>query len=427
MNVFMDVEISKKSHLKGVVNIPGDKSISHRAIMFGSIAVGDTVVKGFLKSEDCFSTINCMRKLGVEIETVNDDVYVKGKGLYLNESLDILDAGNSGTTMRLLSGILAGQKFTSTITGDESLRKRPMKRIIKPLSMMGAEITAAYDNYAPLTIKGNALKGINYKTEVASAQVKSCIMLASLYAQDVTIIEEPYLSRNHSELMLNYFGGNFESCDNKVICHPVKKLHGCEILVPGDISSAAYFMVAASILPNSEVLIKNVNINNTRTGIIDVLNKMCGNVEIIEEKVVNNEPVADIVVKSSHLKGIEIGGEIIPRLIDEIPVIAVAAAYADGTTVIKDAEELKVKESNRIDTMVSQLRKMGADVEATNDGMIIHGKETLHGATVDSYNDHRVAMSLSIAALKADGSTKIKNAECVNISFPDFYSVLNVL
>ncbi|MBP2072258.1 MAG: 3-phosphoshikimate 1-carboxyvinyltransferase [Thermoanaerobacterium sp.] len=423
----MDIEITKKRNVKGVVNVPGDKSISHRAIMFGSIAEGDTIIEGFLKSDDCFSTINCMRKLGVNIDIDKDDVYVKGNGMYLRECPDILDAGNSGTTMRLLSGILAGQKFTSTITGDESLRKRPMKRIIKPLNMMGAEITAIDDNYAPLIIKGNVLKGINYKTEVASAQVKSCIMLASLYADDETIIEEPFLSRNHSELMLNYFGGNFESYENRIVCHPVERLHGCKICVPGDISSAAYFIVAASILPQSEILIKNVNVNHTRTGIIDVIKKMGGNIEIKDERVLNNEPVADIIVKSSCLKGIEIGGEIIPRLIDEIPIIAVAASYADGETVIKDAEELKVKESNRIDTMVSELKKMGADIEATSDGMIIHGKETLNGALVDSYNDHRVAMSLSIAALKAEGSTKIKNAECVNISFPDFYSVLNVL
>lgn len=423
----MDIEITKKRNVKGVVNVPGDKSISHRAIMFGSIAEGDTIIEGFLKSDDCFSTINCMRKLGVNIDIDKDDVYVKGNGMYLRECPDILDAGNSGTTMRLLSGILAGQKFTSTITGDESLRKRPMARIIKPLNMMGAEISAIDDNYAPLTIKGNVLKGINYKTEVASAQVKSCIMLASLYADDETIIEEPFLSRNHSELMLNYFGGNFESYENRIVCHPVERLHGCKICVPGDISSAAYFMVAASILPQSEILIKNVNVNHTRTGIIDVIKKMGGNIEIKDERVLNNEPVADIIVKSSCLKGIEIGGEIIPRLIDEIPIIAVAASYAEGETVIKDAEELKVKESNRIDTMVCELKKMGADIEATNDGMIIHGKETLNGALVDSYNDHRVAMSLSIAALKAEGSTKIKNAECVNISFPDFYSVLNVL
>ncbi|PHO06767.1 3-phosphoshikimate 1-carboxyvinyltransferase [Thermoanaerobacterium thermosaccharolyticum] len=423
----MDIEITKKRNVKGVVNVPGDKSISHRAIMFASIAEGDTIIEGFLKSDDCFSTINCMRKLGVNINIVKDDVYVKGNGMYLHESHDILDAGNSGTTMRLLSGILAGQKFTTVLTGDESLRKRPMARIIKPLNMMGAEISAIDDNYAPLTIKGNVLKGINYKTEVASAQVKSCIMLASLYADDETIIEEPFLSRNHSELMLNYFGGNFESYENKIVCHPVERLHGCKICVPGDISSAAYFIVAASILPQSEILIKNVNVNHTRTGIIDVIKKMGGNIEIKDERVLNNEPVADIIVKSSCLKGIEIGGEIIPRLIDEIPIIAVAASYAEGETVIKDAEELKVKESNRIDTMVCELKKMGADIEATNDGMIIHGRETLNGVLVDSYNDHRVAMSLSIAALRAEGSTKIKNAECVNISFPDFYSVLNVL
>ncbi|SNX52691.1 3-phosphoshikimate 1-carboxyvinyltransferase [Thermoanaerobacterium sp. RBIITD] len=423
----MDMVINEKRCIKGIINVPGDKSITHRAIIFGSIAEGDTLVKGFLKSDDCYSTMKCMKKLGVDIKVVDKNVIVKGKGLYLNESHDILDAGNSGTTMRLIMGILAGQKFKTVLTGDESLKRRPMNRVIKPLTEMGAKISAIDNNYAPLTIQGNKLKSIYYKTKVASAQVKSCLMLASLYADGETIIEEPYKSRNHSELMLNYFGGNFAVDNNRIICRPVSKLYGREICIPGDISSAAYFIVAASILPQSEVMIKDVNINYTRTGIIDVIKKMGGNILIENERVLNSEPIADIIIKSSNLKGIEICGEIIPRLIDEIPIIAVAAAFADGKTVIKNAEELKVKESNRINTMVSELKKMGADITETNDGMVIYGKEYLNGAVVNSHNDHRVAMSLSIAALRAKGITTIKNAECTNISYPDFYKTLNVL
>ncbi|QSZ27990.1 3-phosphoshikimate 1-carboxyvinyltransferase [Aceticella autotrophica] len=423
----MEIQINAKKSLMGLIKVPGDKSISHRAIMIGSIAEGITEIEGFLRGQDCLSTIECMRKLGVDIDLNEKLVKIKGKGLYLKESNSILDVGNSGTTLRLIMGILAGQNFETTLTGDESIKKRPMGRIIKPLSMMGADIKSRENNFAPIRIRGGKLKGINYKMPIASAQVKSCIMLASLYADKKTLIEEPYPSRNHSELMLNCFGADIKVDKNIISCYPVSKLYGQKISVPGDISSAAYFIVASSIVPGSDVTITGVNINPTRTGIIDVIQKMGGNIKISNRKIINNEPVADITVKTSSLKGIEISGEIIPRLIDEIPIIAVAAVFADGTTVIKNAEELKVKESNRIKTMTRELKKMGADIIETEDGMIINGTHCLSGAEVESYNDHRVAMSLSIAGIMAEGKTIIKNAECVDISYPGFYDTLNKL
>ncbi|AEM78535.1 3-phosphoshikimate 1-carboxyvinyltransferase [Thermoanaerobacter wiegelii] len=423
----MDIEVKKKRFLKGIISVPGDKSISHRAVMIGSIAEGITEIENFLLGEDCISTINCMKNLGVDIELKGTNVKVHGKGLYLNKSEKILDVGNSGTTIRLLMGILAGQKFETTLTGDDSIKRRPMGRVITPLSMMGAKIEAREGNFAPLTVFGNKLKGIYYKMPIASAQVKSSIMLASLYADDKTTIEEPYPSRNHTELMFSSFGAKVEVTGTKITCYPGYKLQGQKIVVPGDISSAAYFIVAATIVPNSEVTIQDVNVNHTRTGIIDVIKEMGGNVVLTNERVVNNEKVADITIKTSRLKGIEIGGSLIPRLIDEIPVIAVAAVFSEGKTVIKDAEELKVKESNRINTITSELKKMGAKIFETEDGMIIEGTGFLKGNTVESYNDHRIAMSLWVAGLMAEGETKIKNAECVNISYPDFYKTFDML
>lgn len=425
--IFMYILVGNKDCVNGTITVPGDKSISHRAIMFGSIADGMSHIENISLGKDCLSTIDCMRNLGVSIELIGKSVNINGKGLFLKKSPKTLNVGNSGTTIRLLMGILAGQKFRTQLTGDESIKKRPMRRVIIPLTMMGALIYAHADNFAPITITGNNLKGIDYRTEVSSAQLKSSIMLASLYADGKTTIEEPYKSRNHTELMLNYFGGNCKVVDNKIICTPVNKLYGREIKVPGDISSASYFIIAACILPHSEILIKDVNVNPTRTGIIDVIKGMGGNIYLDNLKKINNEPIADIVVKSSNLKGTIIEGEMIPRLIDEIPVIAVAAAYANGKTIIKDAEELKIKESNRIEAIVTELKKMGADIISTNDGMIINGKESLKGATLECYNDHRIAMSLSIAALKAKGTSKIKNASCVNISYPDFYNVLSMI
>lgn len=423
----MDVEVKKKNSLKGVISVPGDKSISHRAVMIGSIAEGLTEVENFLVAKDTLSTVECMRKLGVDIKLEGNRVKVYGKGLYLSKSSEVLDVGNSGTTIRLLMGILAGQEFETILTGDDSIKRRPMGRVIVPLTLMGAKIEAREGNFAPVKIRGGKLRGIEYKMPIASAQVKSSIMLASLYAEGRTVIEEPALSRNHTELMLQTFGARIEIDGKKIFCYPGSKLKGQKIIVPGDISSAAYFIVAANLLPNSEVVIKDVNVNPTRTGIIDVLKGMGGNVELINERYVNNEKIADIVVKSSKLKGIEIGGDLIPKLIDEIPVIAVAAVFAEGTTVIKNAEELKVKESNRIKSMTSELGKMGAKIFETEDGMIIEGTGFLRGAEVESYNDHRVAMSLWIAGLLAEGRTIIKKAECVDVSYPDFYKTFDML
>lgn len=415
--------------LRGELEIPGDKSISHRAVMFGSLAKGTTEVTHFLQGADCLSTISCFQKLGIEIENTTDKILIHGKGLHgLSAPAGILDCGNSGTTTRLISGILSGQNFTSTLTGDASIQKRPMKRIMAPLSQMGADITSIHgNNCAPLTIKGSNLTGIHYHSPIASAQVKSAILLAGLYAEGETKVTEPYVSRNHSEIMLSYFGANVKTENTTAILLPEPLLEGQKIAVPGDISSAAYFIAAGLLVPGSEILLKNVGINPTRDGIIRVAREMGGNIELLNINNDNGEPTADLLVKFSALKGITIGGEIIPTLIDEIPIIAIMAAYAKGTTVIKDAAELKVKESNRIQVMVDNLKAMGADIESTDDGMIIHGGKDLHGAIIDSRKDHRIAMSFAIASLLADGTVTILDKNCVDISFPSFYSDLNRL
>ena len=415
--------------LRGELEIPGDKSISHRAIMFGSLSKGTTEVTHFLQGADCLSTISCFRKLGIEIENKSDKILIYGKGLHgLSAPTEILDCGNSGTTTRLISGILSGQQFVSTLTGDASIQKRPMKRIMDPLGQMGADITSVHgNNCAPLTIKGSNLKGIHYHSPIASAQVKSAILLAGLYADGETRVTEPYISRNHSEIMLSYFGADIRTEDTTAIILPEPKLEGQKISVPGDISSAAYFIAAGLLVPGSEILLKNVGINPTRDGILRVAKDMGGNIELLNINTDNGEPTADVLVKFSALKGITIGGEIIPTLIDEIPIIAVMAAFARGTTIIKDAAELKVKESNRIQVMVDNLKAMGADIESTEDGMIIHGGKDLHGAIIDSHKDHRIAMSFAIASLLADGHVTILDRDCVDISFPSFYNDLNKL
>lgn len=415
--------------LRGEMEIPGDKSISHRAIMFGSLANGITEVTHFLQGADCLSTISCFQKLGITIENRTDKILIHGKGLHgLSAPSDILDCGNSGTTTRLISGILSGQHFTSTLTGDSSIQKRPMKRIMDPLNQMGADITSIHgNNCAPLTIKGQKLKGIHYHSPIASAQVKSAILLAGLYAEGETRVTEPYISRNHSEIMLSYFGAKIKIEDTTAILLPDPILEGQKITVPGDISSAAYFIAAGLLVPGSEILLKNVGINPTRDGILRVAKEMGGNIELLNVNTDNGEPIADIFVKFSVLHGITIGGEIIPTLIDEIPIIAIMAAFARGTTIIKDAAELKVKESNRIQVMVDNLKAMGADIESTDDGMIIHGGKDLHGAIIDSHMDHRIAMSFAIASLLADGHTTILDKNCVDISFPTFYQELNRL
>ncbi len=423
------MNFNKVKTLKGEVTIPGDKSISHRAVMFGSIAKGLTEITNFLQGADCLSTISCFGKLGIEIENGPDRILVHGKGLHgLTAPDSVLDAGNSGTTTRLISGILAPQSFTTTLTGDASIQKRPMKRIMEPLSMMGADIKSLNENdCAPLEITGRPLTGIHYTSKVASAQVKSAILLAGLYASGETSVTEPVISRNHTEIMLSHFGAQITTKDTTASILPEPVLEGRKIVVPGDISSAAYFIAAGLIVPGAEILIKNVGINETRDGILRVAKQMGGNITLLNENRDSGEPVADILVSYSSLHGTEIKGSIIPTLIDELPVIAIMAAYAEGTTVIADAAELKVKESNRIDVMVNNLTAMGADITGTEDGMIIKGGSPLHGALIHSMDDHRIAMSFAVASLQAEGTTNIEGGECVNISYPGFYKDLESL
>lgn len=417
--------INPTSPLRGEITVPGDKSISHRAVMLGAICDGTTHITGFLNGADCLSTISCFEKMGIKIDINGHEVVVHGRGMHsLTPPTETLYTGNSGTTTRLLAGLLCGQGFDCTIDGDESIRRRPMKRIRTPLELMGAEIDS---DFCPLHIKASRLHGISYTLPVASAQLKSAIILASMYADGKTVITEPQKSRDHTELMLSAMGAHISSENGKITSLPVERLSAVDIDVPGDISSAAFFMVAAAIVPNSQVTIKNVGINETRSGIIDVLKSMGASMSFENERLAGLERVCDITVSSSSLHGCQIGGDIIPRLIDEIPVIAVAAAFADGDTVIKDAEELKVKESNRLDAVVCELTRAGVDVEATSDGMIIHGGRTVHGADFATYNDHRMAMSMAVLALAAEGESTIENPSVVDISFPEFFDLLNAL
>ncbi len=408
--------------LKGTVRVPGDKSISHRSIMFGALAEGTTQVTNFLKGADCLSTIACFQKMGIEIVHDGEEIQIHGRGLHgLYEPIETLDVGNSGTTMRLLSGILAGQRFASRLDGDASIQSRPMKRIIKPLRQMEAKIKSIRENgCAPLQIEPSMLHGIRYDSPVASAQVKSCILLAGLYADSPTSVKEPYLSRNHTEVMLQKFGAYVTSEGTTITVMPEPKLYAQKIEVPGDISSAAYFIAAALIVPGSEVLIEHVGMNPTRDGLLRVCKAMGADITILNKNH-GGEPTADLLVRHSGLKGTTVGGALIPTLIDELPVVAALACFAEGTTVIKDAQELKVKESNRIDAMVKSLSLMGAKVTETEDGMIIEGGHSLHGAVIDSRLDHRIAMTFAVTALAADGETEIRDADCVKISYPDFY------
>ncbi|MCD7737104.1 MAG: 3-phosphoshikimate 1-carboxyvinyltransferase [Lachnospiraceae bacterium] len=481
--------------LRGELTIPGDKSISHRSIMFGALAQGTTEVSNFLTGADCLSTISCFRQMGIDVEQKKEHVLIHGNGLHgLNAPSDLLDAGNSGTTVRLLSGILAGQSFDSAITGDDSIQKRPMKRIMAPLLGMDADISSVRGNgCAPLQIHGKKLHGTHYDSPVASAQVKSCILLAGLYADGITSVTEPALSRNHSELMLRYFGADvrteykqsdtfehspvdslavneritatpsslneritanpaslnehtmFEAMSSKtrdagslssterkrmlptVSITPDPYLVGQKINVPGDISSAAYFIAAALLVPGSELLLKNVGINPTRDGMLRVCKAMGADITLINEDHTGAEPSADLLVHSSHLKATTIEGDLIPALIDELPILAVLAAFAEGTTIIRDAAELRVKESDRIAVMTDNLSRIGCPVEATEDGMVITGGKSLHGAVIDSHKDHRVAMSFSVAALACAGEMDIRDAECVAISYPGFYEDLKTV
>ena len=419
------MRFTKSAPLKGEITVPGDKSISHRAIMLGSLSEGTTAVTNFLEGADCLSTIACFQKMGIDIENTSGEILVHGKGLHgLCAPTETLDVGNSGTTTRLISGILAGQDFVSELTGDASIQKRPMKRIMTPLSQMGADIVSLNGNgCAPLKISGKKLHAIHYNSPVASAQVKSCVLLAGMYSDGITRVTEPVLSRNHTEIMLNYFGANVTAEGTTASIKPDPSLYGREILVPGDISSAAYFIAAGLLVPNSEILLKNVGINPTRDGILRVCKAMGADITLLNETT-EGEPTADLLIRSSTLHGTTVEGAIIPTLIDELPMIAVMAAFAEGTTVIRDAQELRVKESDRIQVMTENLQEMGADIQATEDGMIIHGGKPLHGAEIDSHLDHRIAMSFAVAGLLSEGTLSIKNGECVNISYPKFYSDL---
>lgn len=421
------MEITAAKSLRGEIDIAPDKSISHRAVMMGSVSQGKTVIQNFLMGEDCLSTIACFRQMGIPIEIAGNQVTVYGSGLRgLKAPRELLYTGNSGTTTRLLCGLLAPQRFSCHLDGDASIRKRPMNRVIDPLREMGAKIYGTNGGYAPITIEGTALKGITYELPVASAQLKSALILAGLYAEGQTTLIEQKPSRNHTELMINGFGGSVSSEKNKITVTPAEEMYGHAVEVPGDISSAAFFIVAALIVPNSEVTIRNVGLNETRTGIIDVLRSMGGSIHI-EETGNGIEPAGDITVKYSPLKGTEISGDLIPRLIDELPVLSVAAAFAEGRTVIRDAEELKVKESNRIDAMEAELKKAGVDVQSTDDGLIIRGGKPVCGGAFETYGDHRIAMSMAVLAQAAEGRSTVLNHQCINISYPDFFRTLDTI
>lgn len=432
------IKLKKAKSLKGEITPPPDKSITHRAIMFASLADGKSIIRNPLMAEDPISTMNAMRALGVEITEIRSQaseyraLIVHGKGLNgLREPLDVINCGNSGTTARLISGILAGNPFFSVLTGDDSLRQRPMARVINPLKEMGARITARQDDkYLPMAIKGGELRAIRYEMPVASAQVKSCLILAGLYADGITIITEPQKSRDHTERMLKAMGAEItaEGLTISVQGFEGSRLNPVDITIPSDFSSAAFFLVASLIIPDSEILIKDVCVNPTRTGLLDVIKNMGGDVKLENIRDVSGEPVADIYCKTaSSLKAVKIEKNIIPSLIDEFPVLCILASQAEGVTEIRGAEELRVKESDRIKAMATELRKMGVELEEYPDGIVIKGKTGLKGATVNSYGDHRIAMSFSIAALIADGVTIINNPECVDISFPQFFTILNQL
>ena len=427
----MQLKIDPVDRLKGEIRVPGDKSISHRAVMLSSLSDGKNTIYNFLPSEDCLRTLECFRTMGIKADISSDkkSLVIFGEGLKgLKEPKDILYVGNSGTTIRLMLGILAGQLFQTMITGDESIKRRPMKRVVSPLRKMGAAITGKEDgNFAPLEIRGGDLSGIEYHLPVASAQVKSAIMLAALFAKGTTKIIESLPSRDHTERMFGHFGIPFTNKKNIISVAGINKFAAADTDIPGDISSAAFFIVAGIIAPDSEILIKNVGLNPTRTGIIDVLRNMGAKIEISNEKVISGEPRGDILVKTSMLKGTAVDGAIIPRLIDEIPIIAIAAAQAHGQTIIKDAKELRVKESDRIATICGMLKKMGAKAKETPDGMIIEGPCKLKGTEIESHGDHRIAMSAAIAGLVAKAHMTIENTECIETSFPGFEKLLNAL
>jgi len=426
----VELVLEKVNKLKGIIFVPGDKSISHRSLILGSISQGETRVYNLLNSLDCLRTLGCMQALGVKIELdENNSVNIKGKGLYgLQEAKGILDVGNSGTTIRLLTGLLSGQNFYSVLNGDNSIRKRPMKRVVQPLRLMGADIWGREDgHFAPLSIKGSKLNPFQYTLPVASAQVKSALLLAGLYATGETVIRESLSTRNHTERMLEIMRADIKISPPEIKIKGGTELRSTDIFIPGDISSAAYFIAAASILRDSQIIIKQVGVNPTRTGIIEILKKMGTKIDILNYQIKSNEPQADLMIEYSKLKGVEIKKENVPFLIDELPLIAVVATQAQGKTVVSGARELRVKETDRIKAIVSELKKMGADIEEREDGFAVNGPTRLQGAVCESYNDHRIAMSLAVAALLAEGKTVIKTSECIDISFPGFEKTLQNL
>jgi len=426
----MELVLEKANKLKGNIFVPGDKSISHRSLILGSIAQGETRIYNFLNSLDCLKTLECMQTLGAEIELGEDNsVKIKGKGLYgLQEPKDILDVGNSGTTIRLLTGLLSGQDFYSVLNGDDSIRWRPMKRVVEPLRLIGANIWGRKDGqFAPLSVRGNKLNTLQYILPVASAQVKTALLLAGLYAAGETVIKEPLPTRDHTERMLEIMEADIKISPPEVKVMGRKELKGTDIFIPGDISSAAYFIAAASILRDSQIIIKQVGVNPTRTGIIEILKKMGTKIDILNYRIKSNEPQADLKIEYSELKGVEIRKEEVPLLIDELPLIAVVASQAKGKTVVSGAKELRVKETDRIKAIVSELKKMGVDIKEKEDGFIVEGPSKLKGTVCESYNDHRIAMSLAVAALLAEGKTVIQNSECIDISFPGFEKILQKL
>lgn len=413
--------------LQGDITVPGDKSVSHRSVMFGSIAKGKTTVSGFLLGEDCLRTIDCFRKLGVDIEVDGTDVTINSPGIdSWTEPKEVLYTGNSGTTTRLMLGLLSGTKLHTIMTGDASIGKRPMRRVADPLRLMGAQI-AGRDNgqYTPLAVQGGPLKAIDYKMPVASAQVKSAILLAGIRAEGTTVVREEEISRDHTERMLRQFGAMVTVEDGVVSLQGGQTLTGTHVNVPGDISSAAFFLVAGAIAKNSKIVLKNVGVNETRDGILEVLQNMGAKMSVAIDDENAAEPTATITIETSDLKGTTVEGAIIPRLIDEIPIIALLATQAAGKTTIKDAEELKVKETNRIDAVVNELKKLGANIEATDDGMVIEGPTTLHGGSLLTYGDHRIGMMGAIAALVADGEVELDDANCIAVSYPTFFEHVN--
>ena len=424
------VKLQANQHpLRGSLKVPGDKSISHRSVMFGAMAQGKTTVNGFLQGDDCLSTISCFRKLGVDIQVNGSEVTINSEGMdNWKEPTEILDTGNSGTTTRLMLGILAGTNVHAVLVGDESIAKRPMKRVIDPLRQMGAQISGrSGGQFTPLAVQGAQLSSIDYTMPVASAQVKSAILLAGLRAKGITTVRESEVSRDHTERMLSRFGAEISAENGVIQLQGGQVLTGTHVEVPGDISSAAFFLVAGAIAKESKIRLEQVGLNPTRTGIIDVLQLMGAQLEIEMNESNDEEPNGTITVASSELHGIEIGGELIPRLIDEIPIIALLATQAHGTTVIKNAEELKVKETDRITAVVDELKKIGADIEATEDGMIIRGPVTLTGGQIQSYGDHRIGMMGAIASVISSGPIEIEQASCISVSYPNFFDHLKIV